>query len=184
MEAWALFFTAISALGAAAAACVMYFQAKSAIKESREAETLRNQLLKAENDLRAVNNKILINQMYNDFNKMVIEGDEGLRTIVGKRNFEGLEPEMVRRVYLMFSAINVCELAWRMMKIGDIPSDQVEAMLGDQAAVVKKDKEAAKHALTGRGYSQDFLDAFWPRVFKDEPVPRAGVGQFISSPGD
>lgn len=174
METIALFFTAVSAVAAAVAAWFMYRQTKIAIEENRSAETLRNELQKRENELLTVNNKILINQMWNDFNRVVIQGDEGLRGIIGDRNYEGLEPALVRRVYLTFCTVNVVEVAWRLMCVGAMPQDQAQAILDDQAAVLRRDQEAARHALTGRGYSQDFLDALWPKVFPEEPTPRAG----------
>ena len=87
METIALFFTAVSAVAAAIAAWFMYRQTSMAIEESRSAERLRNDLQVRENELLAVNNKILINQMWNNFNKIVIEGDEGLRSIIGDKNY-------------------------------------------------------------------------------------------------
>ena len=179
METLALFFTAVSAIAAAVAAWFMYRQTSMAIEESRSAERLRNTLQERENELLAVNNKILINQMWNNFNKIVIEGDEGLRSIIGEKNYKDLEPALVRRIYLMFCTINVVEVAWRLMRAGVMPDDQAQAILDDQAALLRNDEEAARYALTGRGYSQDFLDALWPKVFEREPIPSAGSGQTV-----
>ncbi|WP_306257377.1 hypothetical protein [Pararhizobium sp. IMCC21322] len=174
MDKIALFFTAVSAIAAAVAAFFMYRQTKIAIEERRNFEQENDGLKRRENELLAVNNKILINQMWNDFNKTVIEGDESLRGAIGTKNFQGLEPALVRRIYLMFSNINVVEAAWRLMIVGAMPTDQAQAILFDQAQRFKNDQEAARHALTGRGYSQDFLDALWPLVFPDDPTPQAG----------
>ena len=179
METLALFFTAVSAVAAAIAAWFMYRQTSMAIKEGQSAERLRNDLQVRENALLAVNNKILINQMWNDFNKIVIEGDEGLRSIVGDKNYRDLEPALVRRIYLMFCTINVVEVAWRLTQAGAMPKEQGEAILNDQAALLRNDEEAARYALTGRGYSQDFLDAIWSKVFEGESPPSAGPGQTV-----
>lgn len=167
-----LFFTAISAIAAALAAFYMYRQTKMATEESRREARERAEMQKRENSLLAVNNRILINQMWNDFNRSIVEGDEGMRTLMGTKNFADLDPAMVRRVYLMFSSINVIEVGWRLMKAEALPADHAQDLLDDQAAIMRNDPEAAEHALSGRGYSKDFLEALWPKVFPDKPMPK------------
>lgn len=161
----------MSAFAAAVAAYYMYQQTKLASEASRREAEERAELQQRENRLLAVNNRILINQMWNDFNRSVVEGDEGMRTLMGTKNFQDLDPSMVRRVYLMFSTINVVEVGWRLMQAEALPSDQAQDLLEDQATLMRNDPEAAEHALTSRGYSKDFLAALWPKVFPDKPVP-------------
>lgn len=171
MELIATIFAAVSAIAAAIAAFFMFKQTKLATEESRREAKERSELQQRENSLLAVNNRILINQMWNDFNRSVVEGDEGMRTLMGTKNFQDLDPAMVRRVYSMFSTINVVEVGWRLMQAEALPAEQARDLLEDQATLMRNDPEAAEHALTSRGYSRDFLEALWPRVFPDKPLP-------------
>jgi len=176
METVAILFAAISAIAAAVAAFYMYQQTKLASEESRREAEERAEMQRRENRLLAVNNRILINQMWNDFNRSIVDSDGGTRKLVGTMNYKGLDAEMVSRVYLMFSTINVVEVGWRLMQAEALPPEQALDMLDDQARLIRNDPEAAELALTARGYSQDFLTALWPKVFPDKPIPSRNDG--------
>lgn len=76
MELVATIFAAVSAFAAAVAAYCMFEQTKLATGDGRREAQERAELQRRENRLLAVNNQILINQMSNDFNRSVVEGDE------------------------------------------------------------------------------------------------------------
>lgn len=163
-----LLFTAIAGLSAAVAAWIMYHQTKLSIQWQKEQAKADEELRKREYKLQEVNSKIRIASMWNDFNRAVFNGDEETRRIIGERNFENLSPEMVRRVYIMFSTINVIEVAWLLNRASAIDPDQAYSLIDDQCEILRRDKEAAKLALQGRGYTEGFVYEVWKHAWPED----------------
>lgn len=168
---------AFSAAAAMVTAWLMYRQTQLSIAADRAEALEREKLQERENALLMVQNKILVSQMWNEINKIVIEGDGDLRDSIAKMGYNDLDTGMIRRVYMAFSTINVIEVAWLLNNAGMMPSSDAQQMLNDLASVLSRDKEAVERALNGRGYSEAFLRALWPKIFPDKPMPLCVHGE-------
>jgi len=123
-----------------------------------------------ENKLSEVRSRILVNDMWNGLNRIVIEGDESLRTQVGTKNFAGLDASLIKRIYIQFYTINVIEVNWLLRSVDAISKDAATTNIIERANLLRNDPEATRYALSGRGYAQPFKQELWNLVFPDDPL--------------
>lgn len=163
--------SAISAFFAALAAIIMYWQTKITVKKYQQEHSDSINLQRERNQLLLVQNKITINQMLNDFNKMIIEAPSDLRNDIQKQQFNNCDERMLLRVYKTFCVVNIIEVSWLLAKSDSLPKSTARSLLNDMAVLLQRDKDVVRMALSGRGYDRNFLGALWPLIFPDEPLP-------------
>ena len=168
---------AISAFGSAIAAGIMFLQMRLTKFHYDEQLSRIAQAQERENEINEVQNKILINQMWNNLNSIVLKEDHRFHARLAERDFDGVEPDLIPRIYWHFMSVNIVEVAWLLKGANAIEDDTADSLIEDLSKILRRDPEAVQYVLSGRGYSSRFLEALWPKVFGKEYASSIAAGR-------